>query len=241
MFSPPPLQSCVRDEARLFEFLGVVGWARVVLVAAPVLLAGACHGGGGVSGTGGQLCAASGGDLPAGSAPLRRLTRFEYGRTLHDLTGADPAVATALPPDEETLGFDDIADAYSVSALHAQSYLDVAEQVANALAADGARRAAIAGCDPVAGDPGCAAAFIAAFGRRAWRRPLDADEQAAMSQLWQETDAPGTGDGLSAVVTALLQAPQFLYRPEASGRPPLPAALDRFPVPTRLSYLVLGT
>src|SRR6478609_7150106 len=77
------------------------------------------------------LCSTADGSL--GAAPLRRLTRFEYGRTLSELTGADPSVADALPPDEKSLGFDDMAGAYSVSALHASKYLEVAEQVAGAL------------------------------------------------------------------------------------------------------------
>src|SRR5207302_1636817 len=80
-----------------------------------------------------------------GPAPLRRITRFEYGRTLFDLTGVPPSVADQLPPDEETLGFDDIADAYSVSSLHAARYLDVAELAATTLTADLARPPAAAG------------------------------------------------------------------------------------------------
>jgi hypothetical protein len=225
---------------------GPRGRWRTVLAAAPALWFCACGGGkgGSAEGTGSPLCAA--GSLGAqdpqpGTAPLRRLTRFEYGRTVHDLVGADPTIADALPPDEEEMGFDDIADAYSVSALHAQGYLEVAEQAANDFAARAPDRTAVAGCDPVAGDPACLDAFIDAFGRVAWRRPLDADEHAAMVALHQATDTPGTGDGLSAVVTAMLQAPQFLYRPE-----PVPAGttaaqpLDGYALATRLSYLITG-
>ena len=215
-----------------------------VFAIVPMLLLTACGGHGGGSGsTSSPLCAGAGAQEPQlGTAPLRRLTRFEYGRTVHDLIGADPGIADALPPDEEEMGFDDIADAYSVSALHAQGYLEVAEQAANAFAARPTDRAAVAACDPVAGDPACVDAFVDAFGRRAWRRPLDTDEHAAMVQLYQATDTPGTGDGLSAVVTAMLQAPQFLYRPE-----PLPAGtaaaqpLDGYELATRLAYLIAGT
>src|SRR6185503_15485942 len=59
-----------------------------------------------------------------GPAPLRRITRFELGRTLSDLTGVPASISDGLPPDEKTLGFDDIAAAYSVSSLHAAAYLD---------------------------------------------------------------------------------------------------------------------
>ena len=128
-----------------------------------------------------------------GPAPLRRLTRFEYGRTLADLTGVDPSIAASLPPDEESLGYDDIASAYSVSSLHASRYLETAERAAAALLASGARLAAYAGCDPTSGDDGCVAAFVAGFGRRAWRRPLDDDERQAMLDVYAETADPTLG------------------------------------------------
>src|SRR5687767_5197648 len=93
------------------------------LIAGAALAASACGGGGGGTETkGAPLCA-----VDPGPAPLRRITRFEYGRTVADLTGAPATVADKLPPDEETLGFDDIAAAYSVSTLHAARYLDAAE------------------------------------------------------------------------------------------------------------------
>jgi hypothetical protein len=77
-------------------------------------LAGCGKSGGTTTTTSGPLCASD-----PGRAPLRRLTRFEYGRSLAALTGVDPSIADKLPPDEETMDFDDIAVAYSVSAVHA--------------------------------------------------------------------------------------------------------------------------
>jgi hypothetical protein len=214
------------------------------LLILPALLATACGGGGTQTETF-PLCA----DDP-GPAPLRRITRFEYGRSLSDLTGVPVSVADRLPPDEMTLGFDDIADAYSVSTLHAAAYLDVAEQAAAMLTGDGARLTAVAGCDPTAGDATCVGNFIAAFGRRAWRRPLDPDELQAMQQLYTDTADPGPTDGVAGVVAAMLQAPQFLYRPE----PQTPAAggtssdggagagtpLEPYALATRLAFLLTG-
>ncbi len=195
-----------------------------------------CHGGagGGATTTAGvPLCAAD-----PGPAPLRRLTRFEYGRALADLTGAAPSIAQNLPPDEETMGFDDIAAAYSVSSLHAQDYLDSAEQAAATLLANASLRAGLAGCDPAAGDSACVAAFTSAFGRRAWRRPLTSDEQQAMAQLYAATAAPTPSDGVAAVVAAMLQAPQFLYRPESAGTAAQP--LDGYALATRLAFTLTG-
>src|SRR4051812_25123886 len=65
--------------------------------------------------TTGALCTAA----APGPAPLRRLTRFEIGRSLSDVLGVDPALADMLPPDEQSDGYDNASSAYSVSALHA--------------------------------------------------------------------------------------------------------------------------
>ncbi len=210
-----------------------------ILVAVIALGLGACSGkasGGGTTTQTSPLCAAD-----PGPAPLRRITRFEYGRTIADLTGVDPSVAQTLPPDEETLDFDDIAAAYSVSALHADRYLEVAEQAAAALTADVTGMTVLAGCDPTGGDAACVSVFVAAFGRRAWRRPLTDDEQAAMLQLYADTADPGPTDGLAGVVATMLQAPQFLYRPEpgAAGAS-APQPVDGYALATRLSYLLTG-
>jgi Protein of unknown function (DUF1588)/Protein of unknown function (DUF1592)/Protein of unknown function (DUF1587)/Protein of unknown function (DUF1595)/Protein of unknown function (DUF1585) len=209
-------------------------WRRCsALLLLPALFAFAC-GGDGTSQETFPLCA----DDP-GPAPLRRITRFEYGRTLSDLTGVAASIADRLPPDEETLGFDDIATAYSVSSLHAAAYLDAAELAAATLAGDGARLAAVAGCDPTTGDATCVGSFIDGFGRRAWRRPLEPDELQAMQQLYTDTADPGPADGVAGVVAAMLQAPQFLYRPEpntATDSQPL----EPYALATRLSLLLTG-
>jgi hypothetical protein len=203
----------------------------------PLLLAGAC-GGDGTSQETFPLCT----DDP-GPAPLRRMTRFELGRTLSDLTGVSVSITDELPPDEETLGFDDIADAYSVSTLHAARYLDLAETAAATLVGDRARLVAVAGCDPSTGDDACVADFIAGFGRRAWRRPLDADELQAMQQIYNDTGDPGPSDGIAGAIAAMLQSPQFIYRPEPAGdgsAAPGAEPLEPYALATRLSLLLTG-
>lgn len=170
-----------------------------------------------------------------GAAPLRRLTRFEYGRTLAELVGADPSVANALPPDEKSLGFDGMASAYSVSTLHASKYLEVAEGVASTLVADSSRLAAFANCEPTL-DATCVEPFVRAFGRRTYRRPLTSEEVAPMLDLYAATATPDAAAGVRAVITAMLQAPQFLYRPEpALGGDAWGTALA-----SRLSFLIVG-
>ncbi|MEE2776077.1 MAG: DUF1592 domain-containing protein [Acidobacteriota bacterium] len=69
-------------------------------------------------------------------APLRRLTRLEYGYTLQDILGLDEAVATSLgellPEEAATVTFDTVAVNQGVSPLHVRSYLDVATRALDA-------------------------------------------------------------------------------------------------------------
>jgi len=179
------------------------------------------------------LCSADGSQL--GHTPLRRLTRFEYGRTLADLSGADAAMAVDLPQDEKSLGFDDIAEAHSISTLHVSKYLELADRVGELLLSDRERLSAFASCDPVA-DTACVEPFVRAFGRRVFRRSLSEDELAAMLALYADAAPASSQEGVTAVVSALLQAPQFLYRVEPSAAENFGPALA-----SRLSYLVTAS
>lgn len=198
-----------------------------------------CAGGSGANqeagpSTSNALCA----DDANALSPLRRLNRFEYGRSVEDLTGVDASIAENLPPDEKgSLGFDNDAEAYSVSTLHATKYLETAEAIADQFSMDRKRMEGFAECDPLT-NTDCVQTFVEEFGKRAWRRPLGSDELRRMMDLYGEAATDSTREGLSAVVATMLQAPQFLYRPE---RLDPKRGLDPYAVATRLSYLFVGT
>ena len=69
------------------------------------------------------------GDLPR-TAVYHRLNRSEYGNVIRDLLELDVDVTSLLPPDDSSYGFDNIADALSVSPLLLERYLAVARRVA---------------------------------------------------------------------------------------------------------------
>ncbi|HEY8922902.1 MAG TPA: DUF1587 domain-containing protein, partial [Polyangia bacterium] len=141
----------------------------------------------GRSGTGGDgtdpgttspLCQAGAGPSP-GPSYIRRLTRLEYSNTVRDLLGDTSGVADRFPAEELRLGFDNNAQALTVSPVLAEQYLLAAETIAtNAVEASWSR---LVPCDPAgpAGADACAKQFIATFGESAYRRPLDADDTAA--------------------------------------------------------------
>jgi len=215
------------------------GLLAMLGVASTLVAGGACKSSHDSSQTTSGLCVA----VAPGPAQLRRLTRFEVGRSLADVMGVDPALADDLPPDEESEGYDNSSSAYSVSALHAAKLLDLGEAAAAAFLADGARVRSFAGCDPTSDGDACLRSFVQAFGARLWRRPLGDDEVGDMAAVAAATGGGGRA-GTSAVVAAMIQSPGFLYRAEApapAGAAGVAARLPADALAARLAYLVTSS
>ena len=67
---------------------------------------------------------------PNPGAPLvHRLNRTEYANAIRDLLALDVDVASLLPPDDSSSGFDNNADVLGVSPVLLERYLDAAERV----------------------------------------------------------------------------------------------------------------
>lgn len=104
-------------------------------------------------------------------------------------------------------------------------------------------RARIMTCDPVAmGETECATQILGDFGKRAWRRPLDAEE---IGRLVAFVDlAKSQGDdfetGIRLALQAILVSPNFLFRVEVD--PDLASteahALNNWELASRLSYFL---
>jgi hypothetical protein len=65
-----------------------------------------------------------------GRAPLHRLNRTEYGNAVRDLLGVDTDVTALLPADDESDGFDNIADVLKVSPSLLEQYLAASSKIA---------------------------------------------------------------------------------------------------------------
>ena len=66
----------------------------------------------------------------AGPVKVRRLNRVEYNNSIRDLLGIDVQPANDFPQDDSAYGFDNIAQALSVSPLLMEKYLASAERIA---------------------------------------------------------------------------------------------------------------
>jgi hypothetical protein len=217
-------------------------------------------GSGGMPGAGGSGPAPGGpgSQLPAacqnrpikpGPSPLRRLTRFEYNNTVRDLLGDTTSPASALPAEESGNGFGNDAAAQAVSSLLAEQYASVAEGIATRATQTTAALAKLAPCasSPGAGEETCARTIIDGLAPRAFRRPLAAGEADGLMALYRSTRAltgASFGGAVAAVIEALLQSPDFLYRVEL-GVPDRERPGVRRPsgdeMAVRLSYFLWGT
>lgn len=212
---------------------------------------GSMSGTGSTSGTGGSGTgnAGSGGGAGTGGGSvsttpvienkaIHRLSNLEYDNTVRDLLRTDPGLGKTFT-EEEAHGFDNIATALSMSPRQLEDYFGAARTLAATVFADSTLRSRIVTCDPVA-DSTCAEKVITAFGRRAYRRPLDADEVKGLVAKYQEAKTLGT-DALGAlqhVVHIMLVSPQFLYRMEfdRSLTDTAPHELTNHELASRLSY-----
>jgi hypothetical protein len=171
-----------------------------------------------------------------GPSPMRRLTRSEYNNTVRDLLNDTSAPATQFPDEEISFGFNNNAGGQSVSGLLIEGYESAASSLATAATANLPKLLA---CDPATrGEDTCVREFLPVFGRKAYRRPLDAGEVDRLFAFY--TTSKQTYDFPNAVrltVQAMLEMPSFMYRMEANGAQPVTKP-SGYEIASRLSYLI---
>jgi hypothetical protein len=146
-----------------------------------------------------------------------RLSEHQLFNTYTALFGAGAAAAITrdearpslaereFPPVSGDIGF-------------SEGLLGKADRLAQAAMAYVSRNAAtLTPCGAVPTDKGCVQEYLLTFAERAFRHPLGADEQAAITgPLWTEMSAAGAtlAEALGFGVYAVLSSPGFLYRTE---------------------------
>lgn len=195
----------------------------------------------GATGASGSPTVAMGIDLPGEPKYYRfiRLTNEQWAASVRDV------LKLAQPSGLETTFQQTVAGATDFS--NNELLLDVnkrgwgdyqaaAEKLAEQVTASDAALASVyAGTD--------AAGFIAAVGRRAYRRPLTAPEVTAYTTLFTTGSAMSGAKstfakGAAVVLRALLQSPNFLYRSELEAKG---APLSGYEVAAKLSLWLRGT
>jgi len=182
-----------------------------------------------------------------GAFVIRRLTKVEYGNTLRDLFGVDPAVAAELP--DEVFG-----EGYlnTLSPLQSEQYLSIANEVLERILAPKdqppteVQKRLFGDTPALDSDLRAAAKTVASkLARSAYRRPeseAELDLLLRVFDLAQENklDYPAS---LRLMLKAVLVSPQFLFitpekEPDAGQTI---APLDDYQLASRLSYLLWAT
>jgi hypothetical protein len=178
---------------------------------------------------------------------IRRLTKVEYGNTLHDLFGVDPAVADNLPDDVFGEGY-----LNTLSALQSEQYLSIANEVLDRVLSTNDSRLTklqkqLFGNMPSPGaDEHAAARKVArSLARAAYRRPASEAELDVLLRVFDlgRENKLAYPDALRLMLKGVLVSSQFLFitpvlEPD-SGQSVVP--LDDFQLASRLSYLLWAT
>ncbi|HVY69189.1 MAG TPA: DUF1592 domain-containing protein, partial [Verrucomicrobiae bacterium] len=177
---------------------------------------------------------------------IRRLTKVEYGNTLHDLLGVEPAVADELPDEVFGEGF-----LNTISPIQSEQYLAIANEALAQSLATGARltkaQKLLSGQPPRRGaDERLAARKVArALARLAYRRPASEAELDILLRVFDlaRESKLAYPEALRLMLKAILVSPQFLFiTPAVEADPGHPiVALDDYQLASRLSYLLWAT
>ncbi len=180
-------------------------------------------------------------DAIPGMLVLPRLTAQQYRNSLTALLG-EGLPPTPVEPDTNPYLFYSIgAASTTLSELGTGQYEEAADTVTHFVFDDPARRSALVGCEVATPGDGCVSQFLASFGRRAYRRPLTADEHARWLQISVGLAQPDAWEGLRMAVAGMLQSPHFLYRVEIGAPDPeVPGRLryTGYEMASRLSFLL---
>jgi hypothetical protein len=204
----------------------------------------------GNTGTGGNSGVATPGGFASGRVTMRRLNSIEYDNTIRDLLGVDlaqaarPSVKFQFPADEWGDGFFNDGDVLSSSPLTVEKFLSAAQYAVD-LALDPAptnpARARIVTCDFAgAAEAACLPKIVGEFARRAFRRPVATDELGPYLGLVDVAKGKGSSAevGLKLALSAILVAPDFLFRMEIDPSPGQTRQLNDFELASRLSYFI---
>jgi hypothetical protein len=183
-----------------------------------------------------------------GESGLRRLTVEQYENAIRDVLGDEIVVPTSLEPDSAVEGLVALgAGLTTISSRGVEQYETAAYSIADQAMSTPEVRARILPCTPSgAGDAECARAFVERFGRRMFRRALEAAEvDALVGVATQAATTLGTFDlGIEYAMAAILQSPSFLFRTEL-GEPDPDAAgwlrYDGYELATRLAFFFWNT
>ena len=178
---------------------------------------------------------------------IRRLSKVEYGNTLHDLLGVDASIADELPDEVFGAGY-----LNTLSALQSEQFLAIANEALDRVLAPKGQpltrmQKQLFGKTPGPGvDERTAARRVArSLARNAYRRPPTDPELDVLVRVFDlaRENKLAYPEALRLMLKAVLVSPQFLFITPAmeteSGRSIV--SLDDYQLASRLSYFLWAT
>ena len=178
-----------------------------------------------------------------GPPRVRRLNRHEHANTLRDLLNIRVNTSHGLP--EEGAGgegFDNASEVLFVSPIHAERYLEAGRAALDYALKDAPSRQSIIITQPAEDrTPAEAAqAVLSSFLKRAFRRPVEAEELQDYLSLFERVFAE-EADFILAIeqtLEAVLISPKFLFLWEEPARAGHLEPVTQFELASRLSYFL---
>lgn len=179
---------------------------------------------------------------------IRRLTAVQYANAVHDIFGESVRLSTSLEPDERVDGLQALgASVVTVSPYGVGQYEDSAYDIAAQVVGNAALRDRWFPCAGVgAVDYTCLRADLPAYLTAVWRRPPTDAELSRMYWIagLASANLGSHWDGVTYVIAASLQSPNFLYRAELGEPDPADPAVNRFTdaeMASRLAFFLWNT
>ena len=150
-------------------------------------------------------------------AKLRRLTESQFQNAIADVFGGDAVVGVPPEPDVVVEGASSVGAGVSAFSPRGIENLEaIAYDVGKQLTANDAAKARLAPCITANLDDACLRGIAEKYGRRLWRRDLAAAEIDALVTIAKNagTQLGSPIQSVRFLVSALLQAPEFIYRTE---------------------------
>ena len=180
---------------------------------------------------------------------FRRITESQYRHTIADIFGSEIKINSRFEPEKRDEGLLAIGTPQlSLTSSGFEQYFALASSIAEQALSEKTRDEVV-GCKPAdtaKADDACARKFIAKYGERLFRRPLN-DIEVATRLKTASLGAQQSNDfyaGLKLALTSLLVAPEFLFRVETAEPDPVNAQLyrlDAYSKASRISFLLWDT
>jgi hypothetical protein len=170
---------------------------------------------------------------------LQRLTNSQWENSVNDILRFEtrPNLSSGLVPARPGTDFTNNEKVLFVDPLAFPNFEAAAEAAASIATESSEALARVYGDDVDLNPEG----FVRMLGRRAFRRPLTAEEETryqAVFSLGETLYGFGFPQGVALVIRAMLQSPHFLYRTELG---PGGEALSGYEIASKLSFWLLDT